>query len=129
MQNHPRTGTEHQIAFTVDAARTIHFREAGLPPVLATPWLIWQLETACMELLQGYLGENEISLGTAVDVEHLAPARLGAHVDVHARVIRADGRDILFQVEASSTGTLLSKGQHRRRVVAIDRLRARLESM
>lgn len=97
-----------------------------LPPVLATPYLVWMLEETCMELLQTVLQEDEMTLGTQVDVEHLGMARIGDEVTFVATVIQAEGRDFLFRVEAHHEGNLISKGLHRRKLVSTSRLQKKL---
>lgn len=120
-----RVGSEHQTSFSVESSQTISFE--GLPPVLATPWLIWQVEHAAFELLVPYLEEGEQSVGTHVDLQHLAPALTGAVVSCSARVVNVDGPRVTFSVEASDETETLARGLHRRHVVQTSRLARRLE--
>lgn len=108
----------------VAAEQTVSF--AGLPPVLATPFVIWILEETAMELLEPFLEEDDLTLGTQVDIEHLGMARVGETVSLQAQVVRVDGRDYLFHVEARSRDQVLAKGLHRRRLVSRSRLLKKL---
>lgn len=127
MKTTPRTGESLQQARVVEPAHTIAF--AGLPPVLATPWLVWHLEHAALDLLAPCLAEGEISVGTRVEIDHVAPALAGEEVTYAARVVLVDGADVTFHVEARCGPRVLSRGLHKRRVVAVERLRRRLETL
>jgi predicted thioesterase len=105
----------------------IDFAIAGLPAVLATPWLIWFMERAALQLVEPHLDPGEITVGTHVDIEHLAPALEGDEVACRAKVIHHDGPVCTFQVEAHSGQECLAKGLHKRRVVEVERLARRLE--
>lgn len=102
---------------------------AGLPAVLATPWLVWHLEHAALDLLIPHLAEGEISVGTRVEIDHVGPALAGEEVTYAARVVLVDGADVTFHVEARCGTRVLSRGLHKRRVVEVERLRRRLEGM
>src|SRR5687767_10097285 len=102
MQGFPRIGSSLESRFRVESAHTIDFAIAGLPKVLATPWLIWFMERAALELVEPHLDPGEITVGTHVDIEHLAPALEGDEVACLAKVIHHDGPVCTFQVEARS---------------------------
>lgn len=127
MQGFPKIGSSLETRFCVESAHTIHFAEAGLPPVLATPWIIWFMERAALALVEPHLSPGEITVGTHVDIEHLAPALEGEEVVCLAKVIHHEGQVCSFQVEAHSGGECLAKGLHKRRVLDVQRLVRRLE--
>jgi predicted thioesterase len=114
------------VTFTVDKEYTIDFPNDELPPVLATPWLIWFLEQTALELMLPLLDEGEITVGTHVDIEHLAPTLCGENVTCRARVIHGDGPTITFQVEATDRHEMIAKGLHKRRAVSAARLAKRV---
>ncbi len=122
----PRIGQSSQQTRRVEPQHTIQFD--GLPPLLATPWLIWHLEHTAIELLGPSLEPGELSVGTHVDWKHLAPAQLGDTVQYTARVIHCDGPEVTFQIEAHDGQESLGRGVHKRRVVSTLRLARRLES-
>ena len=126
MQHPPKTGQTHELTFTVAESHTIDFQQDGLPAVLATPWLIWFLEQTALELMLPLLEEGEITVGTHVDVEHLAPTLCGDSVTCRARVIHTDGPTIAFQIEASDRHEMIARGLHKRRVVSAARLGKRI---
>jgi fluoroacetyl-CoA thioesterase len=127
MQFVPKIGASLETRFRVEPKHTINFGVANLPPVLATPWLIWFLEHGALQLMEPFLDPGEITVGTQVDIEHLAPALVGAEVVCSARVIHHEGPLYTFHIEAHDEQDLLAKGLHKRRVVETERLARRLE--
>ncbi len=115
-----KTGLRHESVRTIEESHSIQFE--GLPPVFATPFLVWLLEETAMELIDPYLEDDELTVGTSVEIEHLGTALIGDEVTFSATVIQVDGRDLLFRVDASCDGKLISKGLHRRKLVSRSRL-------
>jgi predicted thioesterase len=99
-----------------------------MPAVLATPWLIAHLEYAARDALASCLEDHERSVGTAVEVEHLAPAPEGFKVTCKARVIHVSGLVVTFQVEAHDGTETIARGIHKRRVIDVDRFKRRVEA-
>ena len=83
----------------VTSADTAIALGSGDVPVLATPRLIAWLEAATVDACPD-LGADETSVGTRVDIEHLAATPLGARVETHAEVVHRDGRLLRFAVTA-----------------------------
>jgi len=74
---------------------------SGDLPVLATPTLVAFLEAAACRALAHHLPGGVTSVGSRVDVRHLAPSPVGAEVSARARVTDVEGARITFDVEAS----------------------------
>jgi fluoroacetyl-CoA thioesterase len=115
MKAPPPTGTTGKLAFVVETKHAIELPD--LPPVLSTPSLLWHLEHAAIEALRPVLEAGEISVGTEVELQHRSPTPLGQWVTCLARVVRADGRKVSFQVEARDQQELVARGSHTRFVV------------
>ena len=77
MKTTPRAGMTGEERITVDASNRIVFADDRMPAVLATPWLVAHLEYAARHAIAPCLEENERSVGTFVEVEHLGPAPRG----------------------------------------------------
>ena len=122
-----RAGMSAEEHHQVDLTNRIVFADQRMPSVLATPWLIAYLEYAARSAIASCLSENERSVGTYVEVEHLAPVPEGMTVVCKARVILMDGPVITFQVEAHDEHELVAKGLHRRRVIDVDRFKRRVD--
>ena len=126
MKSVPRIGTTGETSFTVEAQHTIEFAGDGMPPVLSTPNLIGILERTARQSLLPHLEENERSVGIEVELRHLAPTPVGSKVTCTARVIRADGREISFQVEARDEREMIARGSHKRRIIRVESFAKRL---
>ncbi len=122
----PRTGMAGEERVTVGPANRITFADDRMPAVLATPWLVAHLEYAARHAIAPCLEDHERSVGTFIEVEHLAPAPEGFTVTCRARVIRAEGPVVTFQVEAHDGVEVIARGLHRRRVIDVDRFARRV---
>ena len=122
----PRPGLAAEERLTVDPTNRITFADGRMPAVLATPWLVAHLEYAARAAIAPCLAENERSVGTYVEVEHLAPVPEGNQVVCKARVILVDGPVVTFQVEAHDDLEIVARGLHRRRVIDVDRFARRV---
>jgi fluoroacetyl-CoA thioesterase len=106
-------GTQH----TVPAL----FPEAALfqdmPGVFATGYMVGLMEWACVEQLAPYYEVGEGSLGTHVDVSHVAPTPPGLTVTVETEVTALEGRFVWFRVRAHDGVDMIGEGRHQRAVV------------
>lgn len=122
MKSAPRTGISHEMTFVVEAKHAIEFAgDGGMPAVLSTPNLVQFLERTARYALLPFQEETERSVGTEIELRHLAATPVGKTVTCIARVVHAEGREITFQIEARDEHELIARGLHRRHVVRIDR--------
>jgi fluoroacetyl-CoA thioesterase len=126
MKSAPKIGSLFEQKFTVGKEHLITFADAQMPAVLSTPQLIAQMEYCARDSVAELLETHERTVGTAVDVKHLAPCVEGVAVTCSARVLGIDEGEITFQVEARDAVDVLSRGVHRRRVVDTGRLQKRV---
>ena len=117
MKSRPRPGQAAKIRFVVEAKHIIDFAEEGMPAVLATPWLIWFMEHTAREAMLPHLEPTESTVGTLVDIEHLAPTPLGQAVNCHAQVLRSEGSQFLFKLEAFDEQEKIANGLHKLNVI------------
>jgi fluoroacetyl-CoA thioesterase len=94
--------------------------------VVGTPALVGFLETAADRCLMPCYEAKEGSVGTSIELAHLAAAPEGSVVDASAEVIGVDGRRVRFAVEARRGEVLLMKGHHERAVVDLERFLAKV---
>jgi fluoroacetyl-CoA thioesterase len=102
------------------------FKDAALPPVLATPVMILIMENAALNAIRPYLDAGESAVGTEVSVRHLAATPVGQQVQGDATVMAVEGRRITFEVTARDEHEEVGQGTHERMVVDLDRLSLRL---
>jgi predicted thioesterase len=102
------------------------FKDATLPPVLATPVMIMAMENAALEALKPYFEAGESAVGTRVDVTHLAPTPVGRRIVAHAEVTSSNGRQIEFRVSALDGTEEIGRGTHSRALIDLARFTQRL---
>jgi len=89
------------------------------PQVLATPYLIADMERACAQLLQPLLGEGELSVGAQIDVRHQAPTGVGGTYVSRAIFIEKAGPIYWFEVEAEDSLGTIGVGRIGRAIVKV----------
>lgn len=104
------------------------FKDAVLPPVLATPVMILVMENAALNAVKQYLDPGESAVGTRIDIRHSAPTPVGAVVVGEAELTRIDGRRLEFSVRARDDTEEIGSGTHERMVIDVARLTKRLEA-
>lgn len=104
------------------------FKDAMLPPVLATPVMIMMMENAALNAIKPYLDASQSAVGTRVDVTHLAATPVGRTVNAHAEVTKVDGKRIEFRIEASDGAEKIGTGTHERMVIDLAKFSARLKA-
>ncbi|MEP7328806.1 MAG: LysR family transcriptional regulator [Betaproteobacteria bacterium] len=111
----------------VDRERTIDFmgEEAR---VYATPLLVRDIEVACRNLLLPHLDPGEDSVGTRIELDHLAATLLGMRVELAIRVSSVDGRAVTFDIEGRDSIDTICRGRHQRFVVDVAKTKIRLEA-
>ena len=126
MKTPPRLGLSGEERLVVGPSNRITFADERMPSVLATPWLVAHLEYAARHAIAPCLDEHERSVGTFIEVEHLAPTPEGLTVVCKARVIHVDGAVVTFQIEANDGVEVVAKGLHKRRVIDVNRFARRV---
>jgi len=102
------------------------FKDATLPPVLATPVMIMAMENAALEAIKPYFDAGESAVGTRVDVSHLAATPVGRRIVAHAEVTSTSGRHIEFRVHAMDGTEEIGRGTHGRAVIELAKFAERL---
>ena len=101
---------------------------SGRIRVLATPVMINLLEAAALAAIEQSLPEEHQSLGTHLDVTHIAATPVGMRVTATAEVLRVEGRTVYFKVRAEDERELIGEGTHERVVVNVERFDARVQA-
>jgi predicted thioesterase len=111
--------------FLVDRERTIDFMGEDAR-VYATPMLVRDIEVTCRELLLEHLEPGEDSVGTRVEIDHLAATLLGMSVRIEATVTEVKGRAVTFEVTAHDGIDAIARCKHGRFIVDIRKTEERL---
>jgi predicted thioesterase len=121
-----RTGLEGRAELVVTEARTAPEIGSGRIHVLATPVMINLIEAAALDAVEALLPQGHQSLGTRLDVTHVAATPVGMRAMATARVVSVDGRKVTFRVEARDEVDLIGEGTHERVVVNVARFDQRI---
>lgn len=110
-------GLTAQLELTVTDADTAQFLGSGDVPVLATPRVLALVEAATVAATTARLDSGLTTVGSRVELEHLAATPVGRKVVAEARLASVDGRRLTFDVTLHDGGTLAAKGRVERVVV------------
>lgn len=90
---------------------------SGTLPVFATPAMIELMENAAMKASIPYIGDDETTVGTLVNVKHLSATPIGGTVTCEAELVDIDGRKLVFRVTAKDDKGVIGEGTHERFIV------------
>lgn len=119
-------GIAREMTITVGENDTAAAVASGAVPTLATPRLIALMEQAAALAVQPALAEGQTTVGTQVEVRHLAATPIGMQVTVRAELVAIEGRRLRFRVQAHDAQELVAEGTHERTIVDRDRFLARV---
>jgi predicted thioesterase len=121
-----KVGMSAQRLLVVPPERTVGHFVPGMPMVYATPMMILEMEMTSSDAIRGALQPGWVTVGTEVNVRHLAAALVGAMVRTTAKVISVERRVIRFDVAAFEGERKLGEGQHARGLVDVAKFNKRL---
>jgi len=110
-------GLEYEKEYEIQEQHTAKFLGSGDVEVLSTPSMILFMENTARLSVEQKLPEGLTTVGTHVDVRHLRPAPLGGVVKIKAKLLRQEGRKLLFEVKAFWRDELIGEGIHERFIV------------
>ena len=121
-----KPGLSKERRITVNSNQTTSFLWEG-ENVLSTPSMIAEMEETCRLLLKEQVIPDPEwdSVGTVVDIKHLAATPVGAEVSLKARVATSEGRRVIFEVEAHDKLEKIGSGRHERFIINVSRFRAK----
>ena len=114
-------GTRGEAVERVTFEHTLTAHRQELPPVFSTPHMIRLMEIACFHALLPYSERDEITVGTAIHVEHRAATGIGAEVRAEAVLEKIEGRFYIFRVTARDGTQEIGRGHIHRAFVSVSR--------
>jgi predicted thioesterase len=112
---------------TVAFEHTLTARHEELPPVYSTPDMIRLMETAAFHALQAYCDEGEITVGSAINVEHRAASGIGAFITAEAILESFDGKFYVMRVTARDDTQEIGRGTVTRAVINVGKFLERMK--
>jgi len=124
MKESLKIGIESEFTFRIPESKTVpalnpesaEFQE--MPEVFATGYMVGFLEWACIKAINPHLDwPQEQTVGTHIDVSHIAATPVGFDVTAKVKLVEVEGRKLVFEVEAHDGVDLISNGRHVRFVI------------
>ena len=113
----------------VEFHHTLTAHHPTLPPVYSTPDMIRLMETAAFYALQPYCEGDEITVGTAINVEHRSASAIGARVKAEAVLEAFDGKFYTVRVTARDDAQEIGRGTVGRAVVSVGKFLGRMKKI
>ena len=121
-----KIGMSAERTLVVPPERTVGHFVPYMPMVYATPMMILEMEMASGDAINAHLEPGWVTVGTEVDIRHLAATPVGATVRTTAKVIAVERRVIRFEVEAFDERRRIGEGRHARGLVNVANFTAAL---
>jgi predicted thioesterase len=112
-----KVGMSAERILTVTPERTVRHVIPTMPAVFGTPMMIMEMELTSADAIAAHLEPGWVTVGTEVDIRHLAASPVGAKVRTTARVIAVERRVIRFAAEAFDGERRIGEGRHARGLV------------
>jgi predicted thioesterase len=113
---------------TVQPHMTAQAMKSGALAVFATPYLLAGMENVCLECVVAALDPGFSTVGTGVNIRHLAPTPVGMDVTFTCTLVEIDRRRLAFRVEARDAEGLIGEGTHERFIVDSARHEAKAQA-
>lgn len=133
MKESLKPGVKYEHKFLVPPSKTVPslYPEAEefivMPEVFATGFMVGFLEWSCIKCINPHIDwPNEQTVGTHINVSHLAATPPGLEVTANVELIEVDGRRLVFNVEAHDGVDLISKGTHERFIINKEKFDSRV---
>jgi predicted thioesterase len=114
-----KVGMSAERRLVVPPERTVGHFAPHMPMVYATPMMILEMEMASGDAIAAALEQGWVTVGTEVDIRHLAATPVGATVRTTAKVVAVERRVIRFEVEAFDDKRRIGEGRHARGLVNV----------
>lgn len=112
---------------TIDRDRTIGFLGDDCR-VYATPKLLYDIEVACRNLLLAHGEHGRDSVGTRIELDHLAATLLGMWAEITVRLVEVNGNAVAFEFSARDGIEEIARGRHNRFIVSPEKTAQRLRA-
>ena len=119
------TGTQ---TITVTEDKTAQAKGSGTLPVFATPAMIALMENTAYKSVADELEEGAGTVGTLMNVKHVAATPVGMEVTCETKLIEVDRKRLVFEVKAYDAAGVIGEGTHERFIIDNERFLAKAEA-
>lgn len=113
---------------TVTEDKTAAVMGSGMLPVFATPAMIALMENTASNSVAGELEEGQGTVGTLIDVKHVAATPVGMEVTCETKLVEVDRKRLVFEVKAYDAAGVVGEGTHERFIIENEKFMARAEA-
>jgi len=121
-----KVGAKGKAENIVNTSNTAKSVASGTLEVFSTPMMIALMENAAINAIE--LPEEQSSVGTSIDIKHIAATPVGMKVWAEAEVVEVEGRKIVFKVEAYDEVEKIGEGRHERYIIDIKKFLTKANS-
>jgi fluoroacetyl-CoA thioesterase len=128
MRDTLRPGIEHTFTFKANESKSVPslYPESeefqAMPRVFATGYMVGLIEWTCIQAINPHIDwPEEQTVGTHIDVSHIAATPPGLEITAKVRLVEVEGRRLVFEVEAHDDFDLITRGKHERFVINKDK--------
>ena len=114
-------GIKHEITIQVSETLSAKKMGSGTLEVYATPAMVALMEQTAAESVEDLLEEGKTSVGTKIEVEHLAATPIGMNVTCRSELVAIENRKLVFSLEVCDEAGLIGKAHHERFIVDCER--------
>ena len=118
-------GIKNVVRLKVDDTNTAAALGSGTLAVFATPAMVALIEETAWKSVEPYLADGQGSVGTKIDVSHVAPTPVGMEVICKTELVGIDGRCLKFKAEISDDKGLIGTAVHERFIISSDKFLAK----
>lgn len=122
------TGIKGKKELVVSQENTAKTMGSGTMDVFATPAMIALMENTAYTSVEKELKPGSGTVGTALNVKHVAATPVGMKVTCESELIKINGRALTFSVKAYDECGLIGEGEHERFIVFEDKFQAKADA-
>ena len=122
------TGIKNSIELTITNDKTAAMIGSGTLAVFATPAMIALIEETAWKSVAPHLEDGQATVGTKLDISHVAPTPLGMTVKCETELIEVDGRRLKFKADVYDEMGIIGTGTHERFIINAEKFKAKADS-
>lgn len=123
-----KVGMKAEVEITVEMKDTAMAFGSGGVKALGTPVMIGLMENASLKSVDPHLPEGFATVGTDLDVKHMAATPVGMKARATAELIKIEGKKLIFKIEAFDEMDKIGEGIHGRYIIQLDKFISKAEN-
>ncbi|MCD8297466.1 MAG: thioesterase family protein [Prevotella sp.] len=121
-------GIKNSLEITVTENMSAAIMKSGSLKVLATPAMIALIEETAWKSVQPFLENGQSTVGTCLNINHVAPTPIGMKVRCDTELIEVNGRKLIFDVKVYDECGLIGNGSHERFVISAEKFQTKADN-